>query len=110
VICFFCLKAIKGSELARRVEWRKMWDADAGSSVVGVYGDIQGADGKLKDARGPLTRVSHNKCYYASKSREQILTAKRDDPSVQPREPSDWRPQEAVDVEDLTGHDGNGNR
>lgn len=97
MICFKCFRPIRGADVARRYEWRK--DPDG---YLRVYGE--GAlDGKLKDAKGQLVRVSHNKCYHAWKKQLDLAAAKAADPEAQPRPESDWRHQEVIDVEDLQG-------
>lgn len=94
--CFFCTRNISaGKDYQRRVEWRRRPGFEAQ-----VFGEVQGADGKLSEATGPLWKVSHNKCYYADKKRRELQSAREADPAAHQRE-TDYREQEVVDVEDL---------
>lgn len=103
MICFFCHKPIRGSELADRYEWRRV---PAVGGEVTVYGK---GERPLREARGQLLRLSHGKCYHAHKKQEQLAEAKAADPSEQPRPDTDWREQTVCDVEELSPRDeGNG--
>jgi hypothetical protein len=98
VRCFTCRRDITGADLKRRVE-----EHDAGGQVL-VFGDGM-PDGNLAEAAGPLLRVRHHKCYYASVKHEQIRAARAGEGSGT-EETADWRDQETLAVEELTreGH------
>ncbi len=102
MICFFCHRPIRGSELLRRCEWRCQ---DGQIAHTKVFGD--GApDGKLREAKGQLVKLTHGKCFHAWKKQLELAEAKAADPSSQPRPDTDWRPQDVIDVEDLIpGHE-----
>ena len=110
MICFFCHRPVRGADVVHRCEWRYQpgagEDGQAGRTVR-IYGD--GApDGKLKDAKGQLARLSHGKCYHAFKKQEELRAARAADPSSHPRQETDWRDQTVLDVEELTpDHEGN---
>lgn len=97
MVCFFCYKPIRGADLAHRYEWRRQPDGS-----VKVYGE-DAPDGKLASAQGRLVKASHGKCYHAAKKQEELTAARAADPESQPREDTDWRHQEIVDLEDLAG-------
>jgi hypothetical protein len=106
MICFFCHKPLRTADMAHRYEWR-VWPAARGE--IRIYGD--GApDGKLADARGRIVKVLHGKCYHADKKQQELAEAKAADPESQPREDTDWRHQEIVEVGDLAGEGHRDNR
>jgi hypothetical protein len=86
--CWFCTRPLSAAEFKRRIEYR----------VIGGRRAIFGAampDGNLSEAHGDMEGVLHNKCHFASESREAIQASKGDDA---PRESPDWRDQEVIDV------------
>lgn len=103
MICFVCSRPIRGTDLNHRAEWRR--DGD----VVKAYGE-DAPDGPLSSASGRLLKVSHKKCFHAEKKRLELLEAKTADAGSQLPEESDWRHQETVEVEELTGEGHRANR
>jgi hypothetical protein len=101
MICFFCHRAVTGKDVALRYEWRGTVNGRA------VYGK---GELPLSEAHGRLLKVSHNKCYHASKKQAELASARAADPSAQPQPEQDWRHQEIVDVEDLQGADNGDHR
>lgn len=100
-MCFVCPRRVTGADVRTRFEWRQAPDGEH------IYGP--GApDGSLAEATGPLLRVCHHKCYFAWQKQQQLAAAKAADPPSRPAQDSDWRHQEIVDVEDLLGHEGDG--
>lgn len=97
MVCFVCHTAIRPADWAARYEWRK-----SGDDIL-VYG--KGLL-PLRDAPGRLVRVCHNKCFHVHVKQLQLAEAKAADPSAQPRPEQDWRHQETVDVEELSGNEG----
>jgi hypothetical protein len=93
--CFTCRKGITGADLKRRVE-----EHDVDGRVL-VFGDGM-PDGNLSEATGPLVRVRHHKCYYASVKHAQIQAARAAEGASLPFS-ADWRDQETLAVEELTG-------
>lgn len=96
MICFFCVRVIRGADVSHRVQWHRV------GGVVKVYGE-DAPDGPLSAAQGPLWRVSHKKCFHAEKKRLELLEARAADPAVQPLTEHDWRHQEVMNVEELAG-------
>ena len=98
MICFYCFRPIRGAELAHRVEWRR-----AGADVT-LFGEGQ-PGGPLGTAQGMLLKVAHHKCFHADKKQRELAAARgaeqAADAAVQPREDTDWRHQEVMDVGDL---------
>ena len=90
--CFYCHRNIGTADIGQRVEWRRQGEE------IRVYGNFI-PDSPLKQARGALAKVSHRKCYFADKKRQQLLAAKAADPPAQ--RDQDWRDQEVRDVEEL---------
>jgi hypothetical protein len=102
VICFFCHRPVRGADVPARYEWR----TGPVTRDVRVYGK---GELPLAEARGQLVKLSHGKCYHAHKKQLELQAARAADPSSQPRPDTDWRDQDVLDVEELTGsHEGNG--
>jgi len=104
VICFFdaCRRPITGADRRRRVEWHEVDGKEF------IFGEGM-PDGNLSDAAGPLVKTAHHKCYFASVKRAQLAAARADEAAVHPPV-TDWRDQETLDVEALTGEGHRGNR
>lgn len=100
MICFFCHKPIRGTEVPNRYEWRRQ-----GEDILTYGNSVPGRP--LRAARGQLVKLAHNKCFHAEKKQRELAEARAADPSAQPRPDTDWRHQDVMDVEDLKGE---GNR
>jgi hypothetical protein len=94
MICFFCHRPIRGSELGDRYEWR----SGIITRDIRVYG--KGLL-PLREATGPLLKACHNKCYHACLKQEQLADARAADPSAQPGPEQDWRHQDVMEVGEL---------
>jgi hypothetical protein len=105
MICFVCFKPITGQDIAHRHEWRRQ----APDGLVRVFGE-DAPDGKLREARGALVKLSHRKCFHADKKRRELEEARSADPSAQPRGETDWRHQDVVEVGELAGEGDGGHR
>jgi hypothetical protein len=97
LICEFeaCRKPVIGPDFGKRIEVHRI----GGQPVA--FGEGMPA-GRLDAADGPLLAVYHSKHWYASLKRDMMLAARDADRSEQPGA-SDWRDQETLDVEDVSG-------
>jgi hypothetical protein len=102
MVCFFCHRPIRGTDVANRYEWR----TGPVTRDVRTYGK---GELPLKEARGRLLKLSHGKCYHAYVKQGALASARAADPSSQQRPDTDWREQATCDVEDLKpSHEGDG--